>query len=104
MRGTWKLKSKAGGSRDDSGRFSESERCLRAALEIQEGALGPEHIDVARSLRYYGILLRKMERKREAKDMDARAEAILAKPANRAAAHSATVDTLIFEKKRKANQ
>ena len=85
----------------DSGRFSESERCLRAALEIQEGALGPEHIDVARSLRYYAVVLRKMGRKPEAKEMETRAEAILAKPANRAAAHSVTVDALIFEKKRK---
>jgi tetratricopeptide (TPR) repeat protein len=88
----------------DSGRFSESERCLRAALEIQESALGPEHPDVARSLRYYAVLLRQMGRKLEAKDMEARAESILAKPANRAAAHSVTVDALIFEKKNKSNK
>ena len=64
----------------------------------------PEHPDVARSLKYYAVILRETGRKLEAKDMEARAESILAKPANRAAAHSVTVDALIFEKKSKSNK
>jgi tetratricopeptide (TPR) repeat protein len=88
----------------DSGRFTESERCLHAALEIQEGSLGSEHPDVARSLKYYAVILRETGRKIEAKDVEARAQSILAKPGNRAAAHSVTVDALIFEQKRKANK
>jgi hypothetical protein len=73
---------------------------LRAALEITEKALGPEHPTVARTLKYYAILLRKMERKLEAKHVEARAHALLAKTGNRAGVHSTvTVEALAFTEK-----
>jgi len=49
------------------------------ALEIQEEALGPEHPDVAASLENYADLLRKTNRKKKAKELEARARAIRAK-------------------------
>jgi hypothetical protein len=52
---------------------------FRRALEIREACLGKEHPDVAVTLNDYASLLRKTNRKSEARQMAARADRILVK-------------------------
>ena len=63
------------------GKYAEAEPLYRRALAIFEKALGPEHLDVARSLENYAKLLRKTNRKAEAAKMEVRAKAIRTKHA-----------------------
>ncbi len=61
------------------GRYAEAEPLYKRSLAIREGALGPEHPDVAQSLENYALLLRETGRSAEAAKLEARAEAIRAK-------------------------
>ena len=77
-------------------RYVDAEPHFRRALEIREARLGKEHPDVATTLNDYASLLRKTNRKSEAREMSVRANRILAK--NRAAKlanQSVHVKTLI---------
>lgn len=67
----------------DQGRNAEVEPLHKRALAIWEKALEPEHPAVATSLENYADLLRKTGRVSEAKEMEARAQAIQAKRAQR---------------------
>ncbi len=63
------------------GKYAEAEPLYKRSLAIVEKALGPEHPDVATSLKNYAALLRKTGRATEASKMEARAKAIRAKHA-----------------------
>ncbi len=63
------------------GRYAEAEPLYERALAIWEGALGPEHPNVATGLKNYAALLRKTGRNSEAAKLEARAKAIRAKRA-----------------------
>jgi hypothetical protein len=51
----------------------------QGSLAIREKALGPEHPNVALSLKNYADLLREIGRSEEAQEMEARAQAIRSK-------------------------
>ncbi len=57
---------------------AEAEPLFKRALAIEEKALGPEHPDVATTLKSYAALLRKTGRSTAAQGMEARAKAIRA--------------------------
>ena len=63
------------------GRYAEAEPLYKRSLAIWEGALGPEHPNVATALENYSVLLRETGRYDEATEMEARAAAIRAKHA-----------------------
>ncbi len=54
---------------------------MKRVLAIREKAVGPEHPDVATSLKNYAALLRETGRGNEAARLEARAKAIRAKHA-----------------------
>ncbi len=58
-----------------------AEPLYQHSLAILEKALGPEHPHVATTLENYAELLRKTNRKKKAKKLEARAKAIRAKQA-----------------------
>src|SRR5581483_8801177 len=57
-------------------RYGEAESLFRQALAIQEKALGPEHPDIAPVLFNYAMLLRRIGRKSQARELDSRARRI----------------------------
>jgi tetratricopeptide (TPR) repeat protein len=59
------------------GNPQESARILRLAIALQERTLGPAHPEVARSLGYYSVTLRRMHDKAGARQAENRAKAIL---------------------------
>ncbi len=61
------------------GHYAEAEPLFKRSLAIWEGALGPDHPDVATSLENYAALLRQTARADEAARMEERAKAIRAK-------------------------
>ena len=61
------------------GRAADAESCFERSLEILEKAAGPDHPDVAAILLDYADLLRRMKRKSEARRLEGRAKAILAR-------------------------
>jgi tetratricopeptide (TPR) repeat protein len=60
----------------ESGDYGQSEALYKKSLSLREKVFGPDHPSVAASLRNYAALLRKMNRLKEAQDLDSRAEAI----------------------------
>lgn len=58
------------------GKYAEAEPLYERSLAMDEKTLGPEHPDLAESLKNYAALLQKMGRGADAAKMDARAEAI----------------------------
>jgi tetratricopeptide (TPR) repeat protein len=63
----------------EQGRLREAEPLLRRALAIKEERLGPEHVHVAWLLEQYGRFLQAAGRGEEAREAEARMQAILAK-------------------------
>jgi hypothetical protein len=59
------------------GHHGRAKQLLQRSLAIREKSLGSEHPDVARSLLNYAVVLRKTHEKTEAKQVEARAMAIL---------------------------
>ena len=59
------------------GRYAEAEPLHKRALAIAEKALGPEHHDLAQSLRNYSALLHKTGLNNEAIMVELRAEALV---------------------------
>lgn len=59
------------------GNLLESARTLQMAIALQERTLGPTHPEVARSLGYYSVTLRRMHDKTAARQAENRAKAIL---------------------------
>ena len=55
------------------GRYAEAEKLYVRAIGIWERALGPAHPDVAGCLLNYASVLRKVHRKKEAGQLEARA-------------------------------
>ncbi len=68
---------------ESQGRYEAAEPLYKRALVMLEKALGPEHPNVAKPLENYAALLRETERSWEAAKMEARAEAIRAKHAEK---------------------
>jgi hypothetical protein len=68
-------------------RYAEAEPLYQRALAVRETRLGPNHLDLARTLNGYALLLRRTKRKPEASAMKARAKEILAR-ANRSASQT----------------
>ena len=60
------------------GRYAEAEPLFKRSLAINEKALGPNDLDVAKSLEKYAALLRVKQRNGAAAKMEARAKAIRA--------------------------
>lgn len=56
---------------DTQGRYDQAEPLYRRALAIRRRTLGPAHTDTAKSRRDYAALLRKMQRDREAAEVEA---------------------------------
>ena len=63
------------------GKYADAEPLYKRELVNFEKSLGPEHLQLAKSLANYAALLRKTERGAEATKMEARAKAIRAKHA-----------------------
>ncbi len=63
------------------GKYAEAEPLYGRALAILEKTLGPDHPNVAQSLENYAALLREINRKTEAAELEARAKAIRTKHA-----------------------
>ncbi len=63
------------------GKYMEAEPLFKQALVTQKKVLGKNHPSVAQTLENYAELLRKTNRKKKAKKMEARAKAIRAKQA-----------------------
>ncbi len=61
------------------GKYPECEPLLEKSLRLRREKLGPEHVDIADTLRDYAKLLRKLGRNADAELMYAQAKAILAK-------------------------
>lgn len=61
------------------GRPALAEECLRKALFTAEKSFGPEHPNVGGVLTNYAVVMRRMHRKSEAKQLEKRAKAILDK-------------------------
>jgi Flp pilus assembly protein TadD len=61
------------------GNPEEAEPYLKRALTIEQDALGGDHPAVAGIMLNYAAVLRQMRRKGEAKEMEKRAKAILAR-------------------------
>lgn len=59
------------------GNLQESARILQSAIALEERTLGPAHPEVARSLGYYSLTLRRMHEKTAARQAENRARAIL---------------------------
>ncbi|MEK6618065.1 MAG: tetratricopeptide repeat protein, partial [Nitrospirota bacterium] len=59
-----------------TGDLTGAESLYERALRIRQRALGPEHLDVAKTMENYAALLRQMQRKSEAVELEARAKAI----------------------------
>jgi len=59
------------------GNLQESARILQSAIALEERTLGPAHPEVARSLGYYSLTLRRLHEKTAAKQAENRAKAIL---------------------------
>jgi tetratricopeptide (TPR) repeat protein len=55
-------------------RYAEAERFLRDSFLLREKLLGPHHPELATSLKSYAIVLRKLNREPEAKQLEARAK------------------------------
>jgi tetratricopeptide (TPR) repeat protein len=64
----------------DRHRYAEAEPLLKRALTLSEDRFGPGHWAVARLLEQYAQLLRKMKRKSEAAQIQARASSLLHGP------------------------
>ncbi len=60
------------------GDFEQAETFLERSLEIREKVLGPEHPDLAKALHKYALVLRKLQRLKDADSLEARAMKILA--------------------------
>jgi len=58
------------------GQYAQAEPLYKRSLAIMEKALGPDHPDVATSLENMGALYRATKRKKEAKELEARAARI----------------------------
>ncbi len=59
------------------GNLQESARILQIAIALQERTLGPAHPEVARSLGYYSLTLRRMHDRTAARQAEDRSKAIL---------------------------
>ena len=67
----------------DQGQYAQAEPLFQRALDIVEKALGLDHPNVATILEHYATLLRKTERDTEATVLEARAQEIQAKHAEK---------------------
>jgi tetratricopeptide (TPR) repeat protein len=75
------------------GKFTECEPLLERSLKLRQEKLGPDHADIADTLRDYAKLLRKLGRNADAETMYAQAKAILAKRPRNASAPPAPATT-----------
>ena len=66
----------AGLAYNKAGRYSEAEPLYKRSLQIMERVLGPDHPNVATVLENYADLLQKMDREKEAAELEARAKSI----------------------------
>jgi tetratricopeptide (TPR) repeat protein len=67
----------------DQGRYAEAEPLYNRTLKILEKTLGENHPYFAIALNNYAVLLRKLNRDAEAKEVESRAEAIQVRIAQR---------------------
>ncbi len=81
-RGSWENYVIAGGKARDKGNYPEAEKHIAAAVKEAEG-FGPQDPRLAASLENYAALRRETGRSDEAAKMEARAEAIRAKHAEK---------------------
>jgi hypothetical protein len=63
------------------GKYTDAEPLYQRSLAIVEKAFGPEDRTVILGLKRYAVLLRKMDRGREAAEIEAHADALSAKHA-----------------------
>jgi hypothetical protein len=62
--------------RQSQGGLPDAEKLYRRALQIREKALGPNHLEVARTLELYAGLLFQMKREKEGAKMQQRASSM----------------------------
>jgi tetratricopeptide (TPR) repeat protein len=67
------------GLHTDHGDYAGAESFYQRLLEIQGKTRGPEHLDYAAALERYSLLLRKMNRKQKAAEVQGRVERILSR-------------------------
>jgi len=80
------------------GEYQRAEPLLSRALAIREKSLGPGHPSIASALKSYALLLRKLNQKKEAASLEARANVILARCApDCPTQHTADIHTLRSE-------
>ncbi|MCC6859510.1 MAG: tetratricopeptide repeat protein [Bryobacterales bacterium] len=78
------------------GKLGEANAMFASALPILERTIGGDHPEVVRYLLDYAQVLRKLKRKQEAKVLEKRAQAILARQSRENAAQRLTIDVRIL--------